>query len=126
MATFEHRVGTGPGGPRRAGSSTPLLCLVEAAVTASYGLPARSLRRATRGSARVALARQVAMYLCHVRLGMSLTDIGSAFGRDRTTVAHACRLIEDRRDDPYTEAAIGVIEEAIDGFRDIVLAGCAP
>ena len=46
-----------------------------------------------------ARARQLAMYLAHVVLGESLTDIGAAFGRDRTTVSHACNLIEDMRDD---------------------------
>nr|WP_246204422.1 helix-turn-helix domain-containing protein [Devosia marina] len=45
-----------------------------------------------------ARARQLAMYLAHVVLGESLTDIGLAFGRDRTTVSHACNLIEDMRD----------------------------
>ncbi|MEQ8600867.1 MAG: helix-turn-helix domain-containing protein [Devosia sp.] len=46
-----------------------------------------------------ARARQLAMYLAHVVLGESLTDIGLAFGRDRTTVSYACNLIEDMRDD---------------------------
>jgi len=43
--------------------------------------------------------RQIAMYLARVVAQISLTDIGRAFGRDRTTVAHACRIVEDRRDD---------------------------
>ena len=46
-----------------------------------------------------ARARQLAMYLAHVVLGESLTDIGLVFGRDRTTVSYACSLIEDMRDD---------------------------
>lgn len=46
-----------------------------------------------------ARARQLAMYLAHVVLGESLTDIGLVFGRDRTTVSYACNLIEDMRDD---------------------------
>ncbi len=52
-----------------------------------------------RCSTTTARARQLAMYLAHVVLGESLTDIGAAFGRDRTTVSYACNLIEDMRDD---------------------------
>src|SRR6218665_1405538 len=44
--------------------------------------------------------RQIAMYVCHVALGISLSDIGQAFGRDRTTVSHACGGGEGRRADP--------------------------
>ena len=47
----------------------------------------------------VAHYRQIAMYVCHVSLQISLSEIGLAFGRDRTTVAYSCRVIEDRRDD---------------------------
>ena len=34
------------------------------------------------------------------RCGMSLTEVGAMFGRDRTTVAHGCFKVEYRRDDP--------------------------
>lgn len=54
--------------------------------------------------------RQVAMYVCHVVLGLSLTDIGRAFGRDRTTVSHACQVVEDRRDDAGYDAFVSAIE----------------
>lgn len=47
-----------------------------------------------------ARARHIAMYLCHVMLSRNLREVGLAFGRDRTTVSHACALIEDLRDDP--------------------------
>lgn len=57
----------------------------------------RVLRR--RDSRRAAChVRQIAMYVCHVTLQISLSDIGLAFGRDRTTVGHACNVVEDRRD----------------------------
>ena len=55
-------------------------------------------------------ARQIAMYVCHVVLRLSLTEIGRAFGRDRTTVGHACHVVEDRRDDPAFEAFVGALE----------------
>jgi hypothetical protein len=58
------------------------------------------LKHASRCRANAARARQLAMYLCHVMLGVSLTDIGAVFQRDRTTVSYACGLIEDLREDP--------------------------
>lgn len=55
-------------------------------------------------------ARQIAMYVCHVVLGLSLSEIGRAFDRDRTTVAHACHVVEDRRDDPAFDGFVGALE----------------
>ena len=75
-----------------------------------FGVGQEDFRRITRGRANVALARQVAMYLAHVVCGMTLTDTGRLFGRDRTTVAHACGVIEDRRDDPLFDRALDLLE----------------
>jgi len=63
-----------------------------------------------RGSAEVAFARQVAMYLCHVAFELSLGRVAWAFGRDRSTVAHACHTIEDRRDEAAFEHWICALE----------------
>lgn len=57
-----------------------------------------SILEKERGSATIASARQVAMYLAHVAGGMSLTLVGQHFGRDRATVRHACQCVELRRD----------------------------
>lgn len=54
--------------------------------------------------------RQIAMYVCHVTLQLSLSEIGQAFGRDRTTVAYSCRVIEDRRDDRSFDEFIASVE----------------
>jgi chromosomal replication initiation ATPase DnaA len=61
----------------------------------------------------IALARQTAMYLAHVAFGLSLTDIGELFSRDRTTVAHACRVVEELRDDPVMDEALAVLETTL-------------
>jgi len=64
--------------------------------------------------------RQIAMYLCHVILQIPMSDIAEAFGCDRSTVGHACKVIEDRRDDRSYDAFVSSIEriiEAILGLR---------
>jgi hypothetical protein len=35
------------------------------------------------------------------------------FGRDRTTVAHACLIVEDRRDDPVFDRILELLEWAV-------------
>lgn len=67
-------------------------------VAAERGVAIRALFQPDRGQADVALARQLAMYLMHVEFGRLYADVGRFFGRDRTTVSHACALIEDLRD----------------------------
>jgi chromosomal replication initiation ATPase DnaA len=78
------------------------------------------LHSITRGSPRAAFARQVAMYLAHISLGASLTEIGSLFERDRTTVAHACALVEDRRDDPELDSKLDYLEQAVSAMLNAV------
>lgn len=49
------------------------------------------------------------MYLAHVSLGLTLTQTGALFARDRTTVAYGCGVVEDRRDDPEFDRALDVV-----------------
>jgi len=79
---------------------------------ASYALnvSAAEVLSGNRGSASIAFARQVAIYLCHVGFEFSLARVAAAFGRDRSTVAHACHAIEDRRDDAQFDLWIGGLE----------------
>ncbi len=59
------------------------------------------------------------MYVAHVILQMSMSDIGRGFGRDRTTVIHACHLIEDLRDDEDFDRVVAVAERvALAAFRN--------
>jgi chromosomal replication initiation ATPase DnaA len=53
------------------------------------------------------------MYLMHVALGRSLTDVGRMFGRDRTTVSHACARIEDMRELPRFDADVTRLEDVL-------------
>ena len=50
------------------------------------------------GSSRVkaiAMARQIAMYLCRELTDLSLPKIGELFGRDHTTVMYACKKVSE-------------------------------
>jgi chromosomal replication initiation ATPase DnaA len=83
-----------------------------AADVASYalGVPVDEILDLRRGAAHAAFARQVAAYLCHVGFELSLGRIASAFGRDRSTIAHACHAIEDRREDAQFDLWIAGLE----------------
>ena len=63
----------------------------------------------------IALARQIAMYLCRKMTDASLPKIGSSFGgRDHTTVIHACEKIDKmKNEDKGFEAQLQQFEEKI-------------
>jgi chromosomal replication initiation ATPase DnaA len=84
-----------------------------AKVARAWNVPIGELRSPTRRRAPVAQARQVAMYLTHVIYGFSLSAVGRHFGRDRTTAAHACRMVEDRRDDENFDMLLDRLEHAL-------------
>jgi chromosomal replication initiation ATPase DnaA len=84
--------------------------LVAACVALDFGLDAAELETGQRGSQRLAFARQIAMYLAHVGFGLNFESIGCAFRRDRSTVAHACRVVEDGRDDIWFDCRVATLE----------------
>jgi chromosomal replication initiation ATPase DnaA len=87
--------------------------MLEQVVARAFRVDSADLWAETRGRSEVAFARQVAMYLAHVACGLNLTDAGHLFSRDRTTIAHACGVIEDLRDDPQFERTLALLEGAI-------------
>jgi chromosomal replication initiation ATPase DnaA len=86
---------------------------LEQAVSTMFDVPLDELRATGRCKSRAAFARQVAMYLAHTVFGVTLTRVGTMFGRDRTTVAHACAVVEDRRDAPRLDRALCIVESAL-------------
>lgn len=56
---------------------------------------------------------QIAMYVCHVALRLSMTDVARGFGRDRTTVGYACARVEDRREDRAFDDFVGAVERVV-------------
>ena len=100
--------------------------IIEYAIAVVFEIETRDLRSATRGKAQTAFARQVAMYLAHVTCGLSFTDIGRIFARDRTTVAHACGLIEDRRDDARVDRTLDLLEAVVGRLVHVTLPASPP
>jgi chromosomal replication initiation ATPase DnaA len=75
----------------------------------ALGIPPEKVAVRARNK-RAALARIAAMYLARVAFNMSATRVGSAFGRDRSTVSHACRQMEDWRDEPDFDRWVEALE----------------
>lgn len=86
---------------------------IDIAISNVFGIAPEALWRNSRGVRDIAFARQVAMYLAHVSCGMTLTEVGAMFGRDRTTVAHACLKVEYRRDDPTFDRSLDLLGWAL-------------
>ncbi len=98
----------------RDAAATDSACrFVEVLVCAALDVELGELRSNGRGRAHIAFARQAAMYLAHVGLGLSLSRVGEHFRRDRTTVAHACARVEDRRDEPEADRVLRYVEAAL-------------
>lgn len=77
----------------------------EMAAVAGDRSPLRRDRRRT-----LCHTRQIAMYVCHVALQIPQTDVGAAFGKDRSTVGYACGVVEDRRDDRAFDDFVAALE----------------
>lgn len=93
-------------------------CVIDIAA-ALFNVSGKELRRSGRTNLDVTRVRQIAMYVCHVVLRLSMSDVGRGFGRDRTTVLHACHLVEDMRDDEDFDRVVGMMERvARAAFRD--------
>lgn len=96
--------------------------LAGALVAYALGLKAELVLSADRGNPVHARARHIAMYLTHTACGMSLARVARAFGRDRSTISHACRIIEDYREDADFDIWI---EQLSSGLRSVALLSAA-
>ena len=87
--------------------------LITHLVAFSTGVPAREIVATGRAARCASEARHLVMYLAHTGYGWPLARVGAAFGRDRTTVGHACRRVEDRRDDPAFDRNLEELEDCL-------------
>ena len=76
--------------------------LTVSAVGLEFGLPYLTLEKHQKrgGTKQEVFARQLAAYLCQTVFDMSIPRVAELFSRDRTTIIHALRVVEDSRDDP--------------------------
>lgn len=108
-------------GLRRRENDRAWACLSANVAGFALSVPETDILSYERGGAQAAFARQIAMYLCYTGARLSLARVAVAFDRDRSTVAHACRAIEDRRDEPQFEIWISALEEML---REAPSPGC--
>ncbi|MFN7054261.1 helix-turn-helix domain-containing protein [Hyphomonas sp.] len=98
--------------------------LAAALVAFALGLSAEAVAGPGRGRPVEARARHVAMYLAYTGCDMSLARVARAFQRDRSTVAHACQLVEEYREDPdfdiwVEQLAVGLRSVAVLAAREL-------
>lgn len=82
-------------------------------VGAFFNVPTLELRRTGRTGLQVAQVRQIAMYVAHVTLRLSMRQVGAGFQRDRTSVSHACHLVEDLRDEIGFDRIVAHVERIV-------------
>jgi chromosomal replication initiation ATPase DnaA len=89
-------------------------------VAFALGLDPEAVVGRARSSPRVAAARQVVMYLLGAGFGLSQGRVALALGRDRSTIAHALRVVEERREDPVFDAWLTDMEATLQKAPDWV------
>ncbi len=103
-----------PEAARASSADVRLLCRLAALLAARHQrCSLEAVLQAPTRAAPVAAARQLAMYLAHVALGLPQTQVAQGFARHRRTVSHACGRVEDRRDDALFDAEVCAIEHQI-------------
>jgi chromosomal replication initiation ATPase DnaA len=110
--------------PRRGRTATERrhaeLCeaVVEQALCTALDVSPQQLRHPCRGSATVATARLIVMYVLIIGAGTSAASAAHRFGRHRSTGLYALRTIEERRDldatfDEHVEGLVGRATSAL-------------
>ena len=90
------------------------LCEGTIDITAAlFNVSSKEMRLPGRSDLGVARVRQIGMYVAHVALGLSMNEVGRGFSRDRTTVLHACHLIEDLREDAEFDRMVTTAERIV-------------
>ena len=84
--------------------------IIVSAVAMEFSVPEFVLSAHHKGSHQVSYARQIAMYLMRCVYGSTKQRIADVFERHYTTVSHACKLIEDHREDPVLDEKLLSLE----------------
>jgi len=102
--------------PRPPSVSLPIrtVCRIAQKITAEMVMITGSRMLERRDRRRMLChVRQISMYACHTALQLSQQDIACGFGRHRSTVAHACMIVEQRRDDAAFDDFVSAIERTV-------------
>jgi chromosomal replication initiation ATPase DnaA len=94
--------------------------VIVALVAWAEAVPVDALLQPSRGDQPIADARHLAIYLAHVMIGVDMTRLGRSFGRDRASVRHALRRIEQRRDEPLFDARVSALETILEPLAVVV------
>jgi len=87
--------------------------LIVAAVASEFSVSETDILGALKRKSEISYGRQVAMYLMHCIFGTTKTRIADVFGRHFSTVSHACKVIEERRDDPVLDRKLIGLENQL-------------
>ena len=82
-------------------------------LSAYFDVSGRAIRSPKRQALAIARIRQIGMYIANVVLGINMTTVGQGFGRNKSTVIHACHLIEDMRDDEEFDQIVSRLEAIV-------------
>lgn len=111
-------------GRRRKAGSVELCDALIDLLAAAFGVCGKELRSPLRGKRETSRIRQIGMYIAHTSFGMAMSEVAVGFSRDRTTVMHACHLVEDMRDDRDFDTIITsferIVHSAFTAWRNVV------
>ncbi len=101
--------------PLRRGDNAPSVARIQDLVASTYHVTVADLQ-SQRRTRQLTVPRQIAMYLMHDLLQLSLVAIGSHFGgRDHSTVIHSIRKVSgDLASDPSLRAQIDDMRRALE------------
>ncbi len=93
--------------------------LIVSTVSLEFAVPEAGILSRLKGTSETSYSRQIAMYLMHCIFGTSKTRIAEVFGRHFSTVSHACKVIEESRDDPVLDGKLISLENRLRHVSDV-------
>jgi len=94
---------------------TKSIWLAQSVAAGAYGVAMDDMRTRTR-KGEAEKARQLAVYLARVVFGVGLRELAVVTGRSPGTVFHACRRVEQRREEPQFDCAVEHLEHQLRTF----------
>jgi chromosomal replication initiation ATPase DnaA len=110
---FECRAGDWAAREAEAAQDRARAAFVTHLVGMATGVAPEAMVRGLRARGKVAEARAMAMYLLHVGFGLPQNRVAAAFGRDRSTISHACHKVEAMREGGRLDEALSRLEACV-------------